>query len=95
MGEFAMGEPEDSASCAHAFQHQGVKWWEDPAPRPGTGALTVRYYDAYFCGRCLESKLVPLDAGDRNSYQEKMAGSSPVSLQDAAALRKKHGASWY
>jgi hypothetical protein len=90
-----MDEPDNSAMCAHAFQYQGVKRWIDPSPRPGTGAHTVRYYDAYFCGQCLESRLVELSAGDRNSYEKPMEGSSPVSLDEAEVLRKKHARSYY
>ena len=84
-----------SEECEHSYQYQGVKWWHDPSPRPGTGALLVRYYDVFFCSRCLDSNLVELNAGDRNSYEKPMEGSSPVSLRDAEALRKKHGRSLY
>jgi hypothetical protein len=83
-----------AVACGHDFAHLGLRYWQDPAPRPGTGALTVRYYDAYFCRRCLESRLVPVEAGDRNSYEKPIEGSVPVSEDDARKLRKEHGRGW-
>jgi hypothetical protein len=76
--------------CAHDFSYLGMQYWTDPAPRPGTGALTVRYYHAFFCRRCLETELKSAEAGDRNSYEAPVDGSTPVSKEDAGKLRQAH-----
>jgi hypothetical protein len=42
--------------CDHKYVYAGVRFVVDQNPLSGTGAKRRRYYDAYYCEKCLEMK---------------------------------------
>ena len=76
------------SSCEHDFRHLGLQWWNDDAPRPGSGATTIRYVHAFYCVRCCETRTEDA-AFSHDSYTKLHADALPVSAADAMKLRKK------
>lgn len=66
-----------SETCKHTFTFGGIRYSHDPYPLPGTGAHRTRYWEEYFCTKCLKKRHIELpDTGD-NSYGKPQFGATP------------------
>lgn len=69
--------PEMSSDpCDHLWAYQGLVYWHDKHPRPGSSAHDRLYADRYFCQRCLATH----DKNARvegHSYQKPLPGALP------------------
>lgn len=74
--------------CRHAYRSAGLRWWNDGQNRPGSGATTIRYYEGYFCEKCLDEQLVRLDSS-HDSYTMRDPNAAPVSEKMARLLRSE------
>ena len=54
--------------CSHNFEYGGVKFEVSNQPMPGSGAHAVKYFDWWFCKKCLKKKFEQLDI-THDSYQ--------------------------
>jgi hypothetical protein len=63
-------------SCPHDFSYQGMEYWHDAWPRPGSSAHTRRYVDVYFCTRCLQQERRNERAIGTN-YDQALPNSTP------------------
>lgn len=62
--------------CSHEFAYGGVKFEVSNRPIPGSGAYLIKYFDCYFCKKCLEKKFEQLDI-THDSYQTVRFGATP------------------
>lgn len=62
-------------NCEHKFIYQGVKYDFSEYTRPGSGAYTRRYYDFYFCEKCLEKRYEQLNV-EQSSYELVLFGAT-------------------
>lgn len=62
--------------CEHKFVYGGVKYENSDRPLPGTGACARRYYDWFYCEKCLENKYKTLPHSD-NTYTKVQFGATP------------------
>lgn len=66
--------PDDT--CEHHFEYRGVVYEKATSPLAGSGAYAVRYFDLYFCTKCLMHCEERLDA-ETNSYQPLLFDAKP------------------
>jgi hypothetical protein len=67
-------------ACEHSYSHKGVVYETGDRPFSGTSARPVRYYDAYFCTRCLDMRYERL-TGEYDSYGQIRFGATPKAVQ--------------
>jgi hypothetical protein len=80
-------------SCDHIFIASGVRYADGAYCRPGGSARRTYYGHAYFCQRCLATRVEPI-AGDWDSYQTRVPGSAPASQAEYDCLVPEHDRPW-
>lgn len=64
-------------SCEHSYRYGGVRFQNLNDLIPGGGARRRRYFDFYFCEKCLNPYIVILDHED-TTYHEIRFGATPL-----------------
>lgn len=76
----------ETTDCDHDYNYLGVQWLDDGVLRPGSGATTIRYFNTFFCRRCLHKVFERTDE-KHTSYEKRHPDTMPVSISDWEACK--------
>ena len=62
--------------CEHRYVFQGLVYWHEDDPMPGSSAHARRYGDKYFCERCLTTR-IENEREIGTSYVKPLPGAMP------------------
>ena len=64
-------------NCEHRFIYKGIVYHSTGTPMAGTGATPIRYYEEFFCEKCLIKKRKFCGSG--HTYENIRYNATPIS----------------
>lgn len=64
-------------TCEHRFIYGGVKYEDGKHSLPGGSAKSRKYFDWFYCDKCLETKYRALFLPGQDSYSDALFGATP------------------
>jgi hypothetical protein len=69
------------SACEHDYTYLGLQYRDDGQLRPGSGATTIRYFNTFFCRKCLHKVFERTDE-THSSYDRRRPDATPMSRSD-------------